>query len=145
MHSRNINVDSERVSMFLWTVGLIKIDTFNTRTPIYTVACNKFTCNRTVNFLNSRSYEWIEDFFPYGSYLIAMVSKRRLTFWFLSYSPNRDSFQNCIWVNFKPLPMFFDVVGFFGGLISRFETTGPTWYNLEQSSSRYFIWLLFLL
>ena len=37
MHSRDINVDSEGVIMFHWTVGLIKINTLNLRTPIYTV------------------------------------------------------------------------------------------------------------
>ena len=53
MHIRDRNVDSEGVSMCHWTVGLIKIKILNLRTPIYTVSYEKFTCIRTVTFLNN--------------------------------------------------------------------------------------------
>ena len=50
-HIHDRNVDSEVVSMCLGTVGLIKINTLNLRTPICTVACKKFPCIRTVALL----------------------------------------------------------------------------------------------
>ena len=62
MHICDSNVDSEWVRMCHWNVGLIKINTFNMITPIFTVACNKFPCIRTVTFLNTRSNEWAEAF-----------------------------------------------------------------------------------
>ena len=51
IHSYDTNFDSEGVIMCHWTVGLIKINTFNLKTPIYTVACNTFPCIRTVALL----------------------------------------------------------------------------------------------
>ena len=42
MHSCNNNVDYEVISIFLLTVGLIKINTLNLITLIYIVAYNKF-------------------------------------------------------------------------------------------------------
>ena len=62
MNSRNRNVDYEGVSMCHWNVGLIKVNTLNMITPIYTVECNKCTYIRTFNFFNTSSNEWTEDF-----------------------------------------------------------------------------------
>ena len=42
IHSRDINIYSEGVSMCHGIVELIKINTFNLRTPIFKVACNKY-------------------------------------------------------------------------------------------------------
>ena len=53
MHSHDINVDSERVSMCHWNVGLIKTNNFNMETLILKVECNKFICIITVAFLNT--------------------------------------------------------------------------------------------
>ena len=53
MHSRYSNVDSEGFIMFHGTVGMIKINALNLRTPIFTVACNTFPCIRAVAFLNN--------------------------------------------------------------------------------------------
>ena len=41
MHTRDSSFDSEGVNIFHWTVGLIKINTLNLGTPIYTVECKK--------------------------------------------------------------------------------------------------------
>ena len=57
MHSRYINVDSEGVIMCHWTVGMIKTNTLNLRTPIFTVVCDKSTCIIAVYFLNTWSNE----------------------------------------------------------------------------------------
>ena len=58
MHRCNSNVDSEWVRMCHWTVRLIRINNFNLRTPIFTVACNKFPYIITFTLLNTRSNEW---------------------------------------------------------------------------------------
>ena len=65
MHIRNSNVDYEWVSMCHWTVGFIKTNNFNTRTPIWTVACKKPPCIITFTFLNARRKERTEDFPPF--------------------------------------------------------------------------------
>ena len=57
MHSHNSNVDSEWFIMFHWTLGLIKTNNFNLRTPIFTVACKHFPCIITVTFLNN----WVNE------------------------------------------------------------------------------------
>ena len=62
MHICNRNVYYEWVSMLHWTLWLIKINTFNLRTPMCKVACNKFPFIRTVTLLNTRRNEWREDF-----------------------------------------------------------------------------------
>ena len=54
MHSRDSNVDPERVRMCHWVVGLIKINTLIMGTPIFTVARNNFPCIITVTLLNTR-------------------------------------------------------------------------------------------
>ena len=74
-----------------------------------------------------------------------MRSVRRITFLFFSLCTNEASIQNCLWRPFKPSPMFFGVIGFFGIKNLRCETTGLTWSNLDQISSRSFLWQLFLL
>ena len=51
MNIRDSNVDSEGISMNHCTVGLIKPNSLNMRTPICTVVCNKFPCIRKVTFL----------------------------------------------------------------------------------------------
>ena len=53
MNSHDSNVDSEGVKMCHWTIGLIKINTLNMRTHIYTVAINKFTFTTTVALLDT--------------------------------------------------------------------------------------------
>ena len=44
MHIQNSNVDYEGVIIYHRTVGLVKINTLNLRTPIFTVVCNNYTC-----------------------------------------------------------------------------------------------------
>ena len=80
------------------------------------------------------------NFVPSGRNLIGIGSKRRLPFLFLSYWKNRDSFQNCLWGTFKPLPIFFGVGGLFGRRTSRCENTGLNWSNMERISSRSILW-----
>ena len=53
MHSHDSTLDSEGVIMFQWNLGLIKINTLNLRTHIYTVTCHKSKCIKTVAFLNT--------------------------------------------------------------------------------------------
>ena len=53
MHSHNINFDSEGFRMCHRTLELIKINTFNLITPIFTVMCNKFPFIVTVAFFNT--------------------------------------------------------------------------------------------
>ena len=140
MHIHDSNVDSEWVSMYHWTVWLIIITIFNTRTPIYAVERNKFPCIITVTLLNKRCNERMKDFFPSGRYLIGIGFERRLTFCFFSYWKNKSSFHNFLCGNFKPSPMLFGVVGFFGRRTSRCETTGRNLSNLERIYSRYVLW-----
>ena len=111
MHRCNINVDYEWVIMCHWTVLLIKINTFNMITPIFTVACKKCPCIRTVTLLNTRSNEWMEDFFPSGSDLIGIGDGRRLISLFFSYWTKRDPFQNFLCGPPKSSPIFFGVGG----------------------------------
>ena len=101
MQGWNRNVDSEWVSMCQQTVLLIKINTLNLRTPICTVACNKFPCIITVTFLTPRSNEWTENFCSFREGLIGMGSEISLTLLFLSNWTKRASFQNCIWGRLK--------------------------------------------
>ena len=61
MHTRHSSVDYKGVSMCQWILGLIKINNFNTRNPIFTVECNKFPWIITFYFLNTCSNEWIEE------------------------------------------------------------------------------------
>ena len=61
MHSFNRNVDSEGFSMCHWTIVMIKINTLNLRTTIYTVIYNKYPCIITVAFLNTFRNEQTED------------------------------------------------------------------------------------
>ena len=56
----DINVGSEGVIICNYIVGLIKINTLNMRTLIFTVACNEFPLIITVAFLNTCSNDWIE-------------------------------------------------------------------------------------
>ena len=63
MNIRDNNVGSEWVSMCHWSVGLIKINIFNLKTPICTVAGNKFPYIRTVTLLNTRIHEWTKKCF----------------------------------------------------------------------------------
>ena len=62
MHVCNSNVYSELVTMCHQTLWCTRINTFNMRTLICKVARNKFPWIRTVNFLNTRSNEWMQDF-----------------------------------------------------------------------------------
>ena len=52
MHICDRNVDYKGFSMCHWTVVLIKINTLNLRTPIFTVARKELTCIITVAPLN---------------------------------------------------------------------------------------------
>ena len=63
MHSCDINVDYEGVSMYYWNVWLIKINTFNLGTNICTVMCNTFPCIQTVTLHNNMSIEWTKKLF----------------------------------------------------------------------------------
>ena len=57
MHSRDRNVDSEEVRMSHRTIGLIKINTLNLRTPICTLTYKNIPCIITFTFLNT----WINE------------------------------------------------------------------------------------
>ena len=83
--------------------------------------------------------EW-RTFVPSGRDFIGMGAERRLTFLFFSYWTKLASFQNCLLGPPKASPIFFGVGGFFGRWASRCETTGLTWSNIEQVSSRYVLW-----
>ena len=140
MNIRDRNVDSEWVSMWNWNVGLIKINTFNLITNIWTVGWKNPPHIRTVALPNNRSNYWKDYFFPSGRDSIGIGSKIRLRFLFLSYCTDKASFQNCLWGNFKTSPILFYMGGFFGIITSRCEATGLTWSNMEIISSRYVIW-----
>ena len=98
MHSRDSNVDSERVIICQWTVGFIKINTFNLRAPIWTVAWNKIPFIITVTFLILGSMSEQMIFFPSGRDLIGMGAKISLKCLSLSYCRNKASFNNFLWV-----------------------------------------------
>ena len=85
MHIRDINVDSEWSIICHWTVGLIKINTFNIITPIWTVVCNNFTFIITVAFLNTCSNEWIEEFCKFREIFDWDGSQNKADICFLSY------------------------------------------------------------
>ena len=75
MHSRDSNVDPERVRMCHWVVGLIKINTLIMGTPIFTVARNNFPCIITVTLLNTRLVpDQDVQFFYMRSHLRALQS-----------------------------------------------------------------------
>ena len=145
MHSRDINVDSEWVIMWHWTVGFININTFNPITSIFKVTCNKFIYIRTVLFLNNRINSWQRTFVNSGGGLIGVGSERRLNFLFFSYYTNKASFRHFLWETFKPSPILFGVGGFFGRRTSMCETTYLTWSNMERIFSISVLWLLFLI
>ena len=140
MHSRDRNVGSEGVSMCHCTVGMIKTNTLNLRTPICTVACKMFLRIRIFAFLNAWSNYWTEDFFLSGRYLIPMRSEIRLTFLFCSYYKNKASFRNFLWGPFQDSAMFFGVRGFSGMWTSIYEITGLTSSHMEQISSSSVLW-----
>ena len=130
MYSRNINVYYEGFRMCHWTVGLIKINTFNMITPICTVACNKFPCIRTVTFLNTRRNEWTEDFCSFwgGFYWDGIWNKANILFF--SYWTKRASLQNCLIGPPKAPPIFFVVEAFL-------ETNFKMWnYRSDLIKSR---------
>ena len=52
-HSDYRNVDTGGVIILYWNIWFIKVNALDTRTPTFTVSCNKFTCIRTVTFLNT--------------------------------------------------------------------------------------------
>ena len=100
--------------MLHWTVWLIKINNFNMRTPICTVACNKFPCIITFTFFNTSNNEWIEEFVLSGMDLIKIEAEIRLKFLFLLYCKNKAYFHNCLCESFKPSQILFSVEGYFG-------------------------------
>ena len=72
-----------------WTVGLIKINTLNLITPIYTVACNKCPSIETVSSFNTCINDRMEDRCSYrqgfyldenlkesGSFVLVILSKK---------------------------------------------------------------------
>ena len=114
MQSRDINSDYDRVRMYHWIVGLIKINTFNTKSPIFTVVCNKFPFTITLSLLNNWINNLAED----------LCSVSEGFNWYGSWK-KADIFG----------------IGFFSvRLTSISETTGLTWSNLKQISSRYVLW-----
>ena len=129
--------------MYHYTIGLIKINTSNIRSPIWTVACSKFTCTITLSFLSTWSNEWTEDFFPFRDGFDWDGSRKKADFFF-SYCTNKSSFHNYLWWTFKPSQILFGVGGFSAIWNSRYETTGLTWSNMERISSRYVLWYLLL-
>ena len=50
--------------MFYWHIIFIKVNALNLRTPIDTMPCNKFTCIRTVTFLDKFINDRVEKLFP---------------------------------------------------------------------------------
>ena len=75
-----------------WTVGLIKSNTLNMITPIFTLDCNKCLCIITVVFLNTWSNELMEDLCYVRKGFIGMVSKIRLICLFLLYLTYKSCF-----------------------------------------------------
>ena len=112
-------------------------NTLNLRTTIITVECNKFPCIRTVNLLNTRRNYWTEAFCSFKEVFDWYGSQKKSDIFVLSYCKNKSSFHNCLWGPFKPSQIIFGVEGLFGRQTSRCETTGLTWSNLDQISSRY--------
>ena len=137
MHSRDRNVDPEWVIMYHWTVWLIKINTFNLGTPIWTVSRNKFLWIRTVTFLNTSRNDRTFDFcyFREGFYWDGIRKKSDIFVLVILYKWR--FLTEFLWRTLKPSPIFFGVEGFFGRRSSKWETTGLTWSNMEQISSRY--------
>ena len=84
MHSRNINIDSEWSSMCHWTLGLTKINSFNLRSPIWTVVCKSFPFIRTVTFLNTSSNEWTENFSLQGDIWLEWEPKKGWHFYYFN-------------------------------------------------------------
>ena len=135
MHSLDSNFYSEWVRMFHRTVWLVIINTFNLRTNIFTVECNKFLCIITVTFLNTRINEWTEEFYSFGVLFYWGGIRNKADILFLSYFTTKASFQSCIWGPFKPSPMSFYYGRFLWGRDSICETTGLNLSNIDQISS----------
>ena len=114
MHSHNINVYYERVRLWHWTIGLIRINTFNLRAPIFTVAYNNFPCIITVTLLNTRRNEWAEDFCYFSEVFDWYGIQKKTNIFILNYCTNKASFHNWLWGTFKPSLIIFGVGGFFG-------------------------------
>ena len=140
MHIRNSNVDSEGVSMCHWTLGLIKINTLNIMTPIFTVVCNKCTCIIKISFLNNCRNEWMEYLCSTREGFYWYESQNKSDIFFLSYCTYKYSFHHFLWEPFRASPMLFGVICFSGRRNSRCETTGLTWSNLELKSSIFVLW-----
>ena len=118
MHIYNSNVDYEWVRMLNCTVWLIKTNTFILRTPIFKVVCNKFPCIRTFTLLNTSSNEWLEAFFSFREVFDWYGGWKKANISILVILKNKSYFHHCIWVPFKPSPIFFGVGLFF-------------WYTLQ--------------
>ena len=86
---------------------IYKIYTFNLRTPICKVSCNKFTWIRIVTFLNTSRNEQAEDFCSFMEGFDWYGSWKKADILLFLYCTNMASFHNHLWVDFKPWPMFF--------------------------------------
>ena len=140
MHSRNRYFGSKGVSVCQCTVGLIKINTLNMRTPIFKVMCNKCPCIKTVAFLNTWINEWTDDLCVFKQVFDWYGIQKKDEIFFLSHCTNKDYLQNYLWGPFKASPMLFGVRGISGRCTSLCETTGMAWTNMEQISSIYVLW-----
>ena len=72
-----------------WTVGMIKNNTLNLRTPISQWRATNFHASEQSPYLIIGAMSECRTFVPSGSILIGMGSERRLTCLFLSYFTDR--------------------------------------------------------
>ena len=101
MHRYNSNIDSEWVIMCHWIVWLIKINNFNMKNPICTVACNKFPCIITVTFLNTRSNYWTDDFCSFREGFYQDGSRNKANFLILVILNKNGFFPEFYLMTFK--------------------------------------------
>ena len=93
-HSQYSNVDPELFRMCYWTMILIKFNALDIRTPIFTVLYNKFTCIRTVTFLNTWINERMQDLFYIRNGFDQHGKQKKFNIFVLSYCTDKDAFQN---------------------------------------------------
>ena len=107
MHNRDRNVDYECLSIYHWTVWLIKINNFNIIDTICKVVCIFFHESDQSPSLIFEVTSEQRTFVPSGSDLIGMLSNRRLTLFsyhisqirllFRFVSEDLLDFTNVIW------------------------------------------------
>ena len=96
MHRCDRNVDSEVSRMCNGTVGIIKTNNLNIRTPICTVAETNFYASEQSFYLIIVSMSELRNFVPSGNYLIGIVTQRRQTFFKCHISKINIYLYNCL-------------------------------------------------